>query len=59
MIEADTVLMLFLDNPLHYMVHAKELFFRQVTLEHAELTALTKFFETFWIQFRRLSSWMS
>jgi hypothetical protein len=44
MIEAHTVLILFFDNPLERMLHAKKLLFCQVTFEHTELYALTEVF---------------
>jgi hypothetical protein len=45
MIEARTIVILFFDNPLQRMLHAKELLFCQVAFEHAELDALTKIFQ--------------
>jgi hypothetical protein len=45
MIEAHTVLILFLDNTLERMLHAEELFLGQVTFKHAELNALAEIFQ--------------
>jgi hypothetical protein len=45
MIEAYTIVILFFYNPLQRMLHVKELLFRQVAFEHAELDALTEIFQ--------------
>jgi hypothetical protein len=42
MIEAHTVLIIFLDNSVQRMLHAEKLLFGQVAFEHTELNALTK-----------------
>jgi hypothetical protein len=47
MVEAYTVVIFCFDNPVQRMLHAKELLFRQVAFEHAELNALTEIFQDF------------